>query len=382
MSNLRSASVTQSVRRLRSAGLAMGVCLAAVAIVAAGASMASPRSTPLHRVRRAHYAMGTIFEIDAYGADPAKTAAALEQAFADIRHADEIMSHYREESNLSRLNRDGARQFVPLHLDLYSLLRIAQHFTLETGGAFDVTTNSLGLRWKEAAGRGQPLGEEERKAALRSVGMTHLVFQDATHSVRYRRNGVRIDLGGIAKGWAVDQAAAILRRNGIQSALITAGTSTLYGLGAPPGESAWNIGIRHPGREDQLLAIVSLRDNSLSSSASYENYTEIQGKRYSHILNPRSGLPADSMLSTTVVAPTATESDALSTAVYVLGMNAGARLLQTRRLCGVLAAPARRRGDPQVLVVHSENPRLAASCLTIRVSPPFPPRPMSEVPAT
>ena len=299
-------------------------------------------------LRRAHYLMGTIFEIEVYHPRIAQAEAVIELAFQEVRRADELMSHYREESELSRLNREGAHRPVVLHADLYSLLQISQRYTEETAGAFDIATNSLTAAWRMAEQRGRPLDAQELTAARTRMGAGRLVFEDSARTVRYDRAGVRIDLGAIAKGWAVDRAAGVLRTHGIAAGLISAGTSTYCAIGAPPGAEGWSIGIRNPrytaemyesGEATALLSVVDLRDMSLSTSSSSEQYFEIQGKRYSHILDPRSGEPAQGLASVTVIAPSATESDALSTAVFVLGVRDGTVLLRQRSLGGLITQP-------------------------------------------
>ena len=303
----------------------------------------------LQLVRRAHYQMGTIFEISAYGKqeDARRTASAMEEAFAEIRRADEVMSNYRPDSDLMRLNEAGSSGFVPLPADLYALLQEAVKYSRLTGGAFDVTAGLLVEAWQQAAAQATLVSRRELLRLLPLAGDSRLVFDDEKQAVRFDRPGVRVDLGGIAKGWAVDRAAAVLRRHGIERALISAGSSTLYAIGSPPSQPGWEIGIRHPlaqdddvdenRHEEKILATVSLKDEALSTSAGYEKPIEIQGKTYSHLLDPRSGIPAEGMLSATVISPTAVESDALSTGVFILGREQAAALLRRLKLSGIVA---------------------------------------------
>ena len=314
-------------------------CLSALPARSSGAA--------LQLVRRAHYQMGTIFEISAYGkeADARRTAAAIEEAFAEIRKADEMMSDYRDDSDLTRLNQNGGTGFVPVPAELYDLLQEAVKYSRLTSGAFDVTSGSLVTAWQRAGGQKRLLSSTELRRLLPLVGDARLLFDDEQQAVRFDRPGVRVDLGAIAKGWAVDRAAAVLRRRGIERALISAGTSTLYAIGSPPSQPAWEIGIRHPlsadvedvanQDEEKILATVALKDEALSTSASYEKYIEIQGEKYSHLLDPRSGIPTERMLSATVIAPTAAESDALSTGVFILGTERAAALLRRLELSGL-----------------------------------------------
>ncbi len=308
----------------------------------------------LELVRRAHYVMGTIFEIEAYGSDPERTAAAVEEAFAAIRHADAVLSDYRDDSELSLLNREGAQGFVPLSSDLFEVLQTSAAYSRLTDSAFDVTVGPLVDLWRRASKQDRWPEDKELSRALSVTGWSRLRFDESWQAAQFERPGMRVDFGGIGKGWAVDLAAEVLRRHGIERALISSGTSSIYALGAPPGQTAWKIAIRHPLDADAILAVAALQDESLSTSASYEQDSEIGGRPYSHILDPRTGLPVTTMWSTTVVAPTATESDALSTATFVLGLERSERLLQARGRSAILAGKGR---SNEVVVRRITAPR-------------------------
>jgi len=312
----------------------------------------------LSLVRRAHYVMGTVFEIEAYGSDANRTAAAIEEAFQAIRQADAILSDYRDDSELSRLNRDGAQGFVALSPDLYGVLQTSVEYSRVTDSAFDVTVGPLVDTWRRASKQDRWPEDGELSRARSLVGFGRLQFDAARRAARFTQPGMRVDFGGIGKGWAIDRAAEVLRKQGIERALISAGTSSVYAMGAPPGEAAWKIAVRHPLREDAALAVVSLRDESLSTSAGYEQDDEIAGRPYSHILDPRTGLPVEGMRSATVIAPTAAESDALSTAAFVLGIEQSERLLSERGLSAILAAKG--RGKEDLVVRTVTDPRRTA----------------------
>ena len=321
-----------NINRISQPSSLLFLCLLAVA-----APLARASDPGLAHVRRAHYVMGTVFEIEAYGQDAERTAAAVGEAFAAIRRADELLSDYRDDSELSRLNRDGAKGLVPLSADLFAVLQKSVEYSRFTGGAFDITVGPAVDAWRRASKEGHmPVGAE-RSRWLSLVGHSLLRLDESQRAARFARPGMRVDLGGIGKGWAVDRAAEILRRRGIERALISAGTSSIYALGAPPGQAAWKVAIRHPQREDDHLAVVLLRDESLSTSASYEQTHDVAGKMYSHILDPRTGWPVEAMWSSTVIAREATESDALSTAAFVLGLERAEAMLRERGLAAVLA---------------------------------------------
>ena len=169
--------------------------------------------------------------------------------------------------------------------------------------------------------------ESEISTALATVGYQHVHLDPAARTIRFDTAGIEIDLGGIAKGYAVDRAVEILRAYGVTQALVSSGTSTLYALGAPPGDRAWRITIRDPYDAGKAGDVVFLKNFALSVSGNYEKFFELGGKTYSHILNPRTGRPAENMLSTAVLAPAATQADALSTALFVLGVKGSRRYL-------------------------------------------------------
>ena len=301
----------------------------------------------LVRVQRAHYVMGTVFEITAYGEEAERTAQAVEEAFAVIRHADEVMSHYRDESELMEVNRRGGREAVPVPAELYAVLEASLRYGELSGGAFDITVAPLVQLWKRAAERGRLPSNDEMAAARRLVGFRQLQLLPVSR-VQFARDDMQINLGAIGKGWAVDRAVEVLRAGGIRNAFVSAGSSTVYGLGAVPGEPGWPVDIRDPCGPEGSLERMVLKDASLSTSASYEQYSEIEGQRYSHIIDPRTGWPTEPLASATVVAPTATEADALSTAVYVLGLQEGQALLRQHGLEGLLVE----RRQPESCIVH------------------------------
>jgi thiamine biosynthesis lipoprotein len=228
---------------------------------------------------------------------------------------------------------------------LFAVLQESAEYSRLTDGAFDVTVGPMVDAWRRAAKEGRVPSDGERKRWLSLVGHSLLRLDESQQAARLDRPGMRLDLGGIGKGWAVDRAADILRRRGIERALISAGTSSIYALGTPPGESAWKVAIRHPLREDDVLAVVLLREESLSTSADYEQAREIAGKSYSHIFDPRTGRPAEAMWSATVIAPEAAESDALSTASFVLGLKRAEAMLRTRGLAAILAGQGSQRNE-------------------------------------
>lgn len=306
----------------------------------------------LRRVRRARYVMGTIFEITAWGRDRAETAAAVEEAFAAIRHADEVMSDYRPESDLSRLNRLGGREAVPVPAELHRILGEAARFSGLSAGAFDITVGSFLRLWERAEERDFPPDAKELAKVRTRVGWRKVRLLPVSRAW-FSQPDLQVGLGAIGKGWAIDQALAVLRSRGIQNAFLSAGTSTVYALGDDGLERGWLVGIRDPsGSDEDLFTTLRLRDASLSTSGGYERYWEIAGRRYPHIVDPRTGRPVEGMLNSSVIAPSATEADALSTAVFVLGLDDGSALLERLKLAGCLVGGAGPRGTLSVRLVR------------------------------
>ncbi len=227
------------------------------------------------------------------------------------------MSLHRADSELVALNAHAATSSVPVSADLFKVIQTAQDIAAVTDGSFDITIRPLadlwGFIWKEY----RFPSAAELTAALSKVNYRFIELDAATRSVQFSRPGVSIDLGGIAKGFAMDCASEKLRALGITSALLKAGGDVCV-IGSPPGQKGWTIQLEDPNKRGRRKEIV-LRDGALSTSGDYENFFILQGKRYAHILNPRTGLPVAGTRACTVIAPTCMESDAWATALFVLG---------------------------------------------------------------
>jgi thiamine biosynthesis lipoprotein len=259
--------------------------------------------------------MGTRIQTEVWADDKAAGERAIDAVMAEMQRIDNDMSTYKPDSELSRLNAEGAKRAVKVSDELFGLLTTAMEFSRITEGAFDVTYASVGFMYDFRA-RQRPTEAQIRKA-LPEVNY-HLVQLDAAkHTVHYLREGVRIDLGGIAKGYSVDRGIALLQQRGIQHALVSAGgDSRVIGdrFGRP-----WIIAIRHPDRKDEIVTRIPLVDTAISTSGDYERYFDEGGQRYHHIIDPRTGHSASAVRSATILADTATRTDGLSKTAFVLG---------------------------------------------------------------
>ena len=270
--------------------------------------------------------MGSAFAIVAYDDGTHGAAAvprALEAALDEVDRIDRLMSHYKPDSPLSRLNREAAQGPVRVDRELFDLLAECLRYSRESDGAFDVTVGPLMKVWGFFRGEGRLPADEEIAAVRERVGYRHVILDEENQTVRFARPGLELDLGGIAKGYAVDRAVAVLRTHGVLAALVSAGGSTTYGMGAPPGERAWSVSVSDPVRTSRTALTVALRDRALSVSGSYEKSFEVDGLRYSHIMDPRTGRPVQGVLSVAVVAPTGTAGDALDNLLFVAGVEKG-----------------------------------------------------------
>ena len=303
---------------------ALAVALLLVFMSGAGSAQTGA-SPPLVRYEATHNAMGTVYKVAAYGANQAYVSEVLRQAFEIIDRLDQQMSNYKPDSELSAINREAGRENVMVEPHLFGLLQDSFRFSQETDGAFDVTVGPLMKAWGFFRGRGRLPSPQEIHQLLNSVGYQHVTLDAAQRTIRFDGPGTEIDLGGIAKGYAVDRVVDLLREDHISAALISAGTSSIYALGAPPGERAWHIQLRDPFDATRSTDVIDLKNYSLSTSGDYVKFFMMGGKMYSHIMNPHTGMPVENMLSTAVAAASTTDSDALSTAFYVMGVGASRR---------------------------------------------------------
>ncbi|HEY3176866.1 MAG TPA: FAD:protein FMN transferase [Candidatus Polarisedimenticolia bacterium] len=296
---------------------------------------------------RARYLMGTVCEAVAYG-DGA--AGAIEAAFDEIARLEQVLSDYKADSDLSRLNRAAGRGAVPCPPDLYDFITAAVGFSRETRGAFDITVGPIIDAW-DLRGRGRVPSQAELRGALRRVGWSRIGLDDAARSVRLPE-GTVLDPGGLGKGFALDAAARVLRSRGVTAALLDFGGQILA-IGAPPGEEAWEVSVAHPLRRDEIALALRLRDASISTSGNSEKGFEVAGRRLGHVVDPHSGLTVAADASATVIAPTGAEADACSTALLVMGPDAGLRWAEERTRIAALFLDVDRGGHLRAITTRS-----------------------------
>ena len=266
--------------------------------------------------------MGTEVHVELWADDPRTGREAIDAVMAEMHRIDQDMSPYIETSELARINRLAASQPVQISPELFALIAKSLEFSKLTGGVFDITFASAGHLYNYRK-RKHPDRETLQKA-LPAIDWHHVILDPTHETIRFSRPGVRIDLGGIAKGYAVDRGIALLRRHGIRHAIVTAGGDSRL-LGDRRGRP-WILGIRHPRKRGALATRLPLWNVALSTSGDYERFFIENGVRYHHIINPRTGRSARGIISATVIGPDATTTDALSTSLFIMGVKEGLAL--------------------------------------------------------
>ncbi len=270
--------------------------------------------------------MGTRVAVELWHEDAGVATDAIDAVMAEMHRIDELMSHYKPDSQLSRINRDAATMPVKVDRELAGLIARALEFSELSGGAFDITYASVGYLY-DYRERRHP-SEDQIKAALPAIGWRHVVVDLEASTVRYLQPGVRIDLGGIAKGYAVDSAVQILRARGITNATVTAGGDSRI-LGDRRGRP-WVVGIRHPDDPGRVIARIPLADAAISTSGDYERYFDEGGVRYHHIIDPHTGRSPVGVRSVTVIGPEAILTEGLTKSVFVMGPERGLALIESQ----------------------------------------------------
>ncbi|HXI27657.1 MAG TPA: FAD:protein FMN transferase [Vicinamibacterales bacterium] len=288
--------------------------------VAATAPGPSARARPI----LAHYVASRIsmaceYAIEAYGPDPDALPRILDEAFDEVDRLDRLMSHYKADSPLSRVNREAAQHPIAVDRELFDFIAAALRYSRDSNGAFDITVGPLMKAWGFFGGEGHVPSAPELAEARRLVGSEHVIVNPASRTIAFDASGVGLDLGGIAKGYAVDRVVGLLQQRQVAAALISAGGSTIYALGAPPGRDGWTITIQDPLDSRKSALTLEVKDRAVSVAGRSEKSFEAGGVIYSHIMDPRTGAPAQGVLTVVVLARSGTEGDVLDDAFFVLG---------------------------------------------------------------
>jgi thiamine biosynthesis lipoprotein len=274
----------------------------------------------LLRVEQSDEAMGSTFAVVLYGRDRTRLETAADAAFDEVHRLDHLLSNYRLDSEWSALNRIAADRPVKVSSELFELLSECMKYSRQSDGAFDITVGPLMKVWGFYKGEGGLPGPAAVRDALTRVGHRHVRLDGLARTVQFDRPGVELDPGGIGKGYAVDRMVAVLQRHNVRRALVSASGSSLYGMGAPPTDPAgWRITIRAPADPRESAAVVFLKDMSLSTSGGYEKFFWAEGRTYAHIIDPRTGYPAQGTAAVSVMAPRTIDSEAWTKPFFING---------------------------------------------------------------
>ncbi|MFO7975793.1 MAG: FAD:protein FMN transferase [Candidatus Hydrogenedentota bacterium] len=278
-----------------------------------------------------YQAMAADFEFTLYTEPGAESTAKIvriaDMAMKAVRELEEQISQWKPQSQTTYMNRHAAQEPVKVSPQVFNLLKTCKELYRETGGAFDITVGPLIELWGFYKGEGHLPSEEELRSVVAHVGLDNVTLDEDERTVAFSEKDMHLDFGAIGKGLALEVAAQVIRNYGVSSGILHAGTSTVLAIGTPPGEAKWTVRIRNPYNTSEFIDEVFLEDESLSTSANYEKWFEIDGKKYCHIFDPRTGMPVEGIVSATAIVPSGTVSDALSTAFFVMGVE------ETRKYC-------------------------------------------------
>lgn len=283
-------------------------------------------SAEIETIKQARFLMGTLVEITAQGKDPEKLNRAVKRAFAEVKRIEKMMSDREKGSELARINRNAGMKAVKVSQEILEIITKSIHFSRISQGAFDISWAALAELWDFDQERPVVPPKEKVAESIKLIDYQKIVVDRESSTVFLQVDGMRIGLGGIAKGYAVDRAIQALQQEGVKDAIVNAG-GDLRVIGKKDGQP-WRVGIQDPRGRGKLLGVLEITDTSFATSGDYEKYFSEDGIRYHHLLNPKTGFPAQGCRSVTVICASALEADALSTAVFVLGPEAGLKLIE------------------------------------------------------
>lgn len=275
--------------------------------------------------------MDTFGEISCYETDEAMAVQAMDAAFKEMQRIEKLFSKFDENSEVSRINKLAGREEVIVTKEVLMLIQDSIYYSSISEGAFDITIGPLMELWGFVRKKNSMPDSSSIEETLRDVGYKNIIINSEKQTITFLHEGIKIDFGGIAKGYAVDRAKDILLSHGIKNGMVNLG-GNIFAF----GERDWRIGIQDPVNKGKLIGTLKLKNQAISTSGNYERFFESGGKRYSHIINPVTGWPSQGIISVTVVSNTAKEADALSTAIFVMGEEKGIELGKSIKLIQVL----------------------------------------------
>jgi FAD:protein FMN transferase len=299
--------------------------------------------------------MGTVVDITIIGDDEAQLNSAAEAAFAEIKRLEGLMSHYKEGSDVGKINAAAGKDAVPVSNETFEVIEAALEISRLSNGAFDVTMGALGKVWHFTKDDGQvlmPPSKEKVKTILKLVDYRKIILDTKSRAVKLAKEGMKINLGGVAKGYITGRAAEVLKKKGVKKGIIHAGGDMV--VFNESDDSPHIIGIQDPRNKDNTIGTIKISNAAIASSGDYERFFIKDRKRYHHIMDPSTGFPADKSMAVTIAAKNPTFADALSTAVFILGPIDGMKLIE-------------KLPDVEGLIISADGTKIVSSGLDVNL---------------
>ncbi|NIQ12958.1 MAG: hypothetical protein GTO02_00660 [Candidatus Dadabacteria bacterium] len=262
--------------------------------------------------------MGSKLEIKLYTTDEAKFIKITDESIKRAKEIDYLFSNYRDDSVLYQVNENAGNKTVKVPKEFIELTQLSIYYSKLTDGAFDITVGKLFNLWKSKGDQNELPSKQDIEQSLECIGYENIKIDEAKNEISFNVDCIKLDYGAIGKGYVVDEIMDIAKKNGVSKGLVNFG-GNIYALSSPPNKKFWEVGIRKPGSDNEIISMVNLKNLGVATSGDYEKFFTIDGIRYSHILDPKTGLPVKDISSVTAVSKSATESDVYSTAISVLG---------------------------------------------------------------
>ncbi|WP_175622373.1 FAD:protein FMN transferase [Chryseobacterium schmidteae] len=271
--------------------------------------------------------MGSKFEITLVDKDSLSAEKNIDKSINEIRRIENLISEWKPETQISEVNRNAGIKPVKVDSEVFTLTEKGIYFSKLTDGAFDISIVAMDKIWKFDDSMNELPSEESIKNSVKNVGYQNIILDKTNSTIFLKNKGMKIGFGSIGKGYAADKTRELMKGFGIKSGLINA-SGDISAWGTQSDGKPWAIGINNPFKDDKIAAVLYLKENAVTTSGSYEKYAEIHGKRYSHIMNPKTGYPSTGLTSVTVVGPNATMANGFSTSIMVLGKKEGLKLIK------------------------------------------------------
>jgi len=281
-------------------------------------------------IKETRFLMGTLFDITVSHPDVEKAREAIDKAFDEIQRIERLTSNFSPKSEVTKINQNAGKQAYPVSKELYILLQKSIQYSQLANGTFDITIGAIQEFWKFEDEKGRIPAPKTIMNLLPLVDFRNVSLEE-NHQVRLKKKGMKLDLGAVAKGYAVDRGIDILKKHNIENAILNGG-GDLKSIGEKSPGVPWKIGLRHPRKPSDIIASLDGKNNAIATSGDYQKYFVKDGIRYHHILDPKTGKQAEGLQSVTIIAKEAMLADAMATAVFVMGAEQGMKFVESQSL--------------------------------------------------